>query len=181
MRRRLALSLLPILLGGCATGGVGRSRPAEGAEAPIRTGRLALQVTGDSARSFSAGFELEGSASQGRLTLLSPLGLPLGQAQWRPGEVQLDSGTSSQRYDDLETMMQALTGDALPLAALFDWIEGSPWPGDSSRPLTASEGTGFRQLGWSVRTDRLADGLLVAERRLPEPAVTLRLKLDPRP
>lgn len=180
MKRRHATALLMLagagLLGGCATTQPPAPLPDEAGRA--RVGRLAVQVAGDSARSFSAGFELEGSAAQGQLTLFSPIGLPLGRAQWRPGEVQLDSGTQTQRFDHLDTMMEALVGEALPLAALFDWLEGRPWPDEASRPLAETDGPGFRQLGWKVSTGRLADGLLVAERRLPEPALTVRIRLD---
>lgn len=181
MKRRHAAALLMLagagLLGGCATTQPPAPLPDEAGRA--RVGRLAVQVAGDSARSFSAGFELEGSAAQGQLTLFSPIGLPLGRAQWRPGEVQLDSGAQTQRFDHLDTMMEALVGDALPLAALFDWIDGRPWSGASSRPLSEADGApGFRQLGWSVRTGRLPEGLLLAERRLPAPTVTVRLRLD---
>ena len=45
--------------------------------------------------------------------------------------------------------------------ALFDWLEGRPWPDEASRPLAETDGPGFRQLGWKVSTGRLADGLLV--------------------
>jgi outer membrane lipoprotein LolB len=92
--------------------------------------------------------------------------------------VQLDSGAQTQRFAHLDTMMEALVGEALPLAALFDWLEGRPWPDEASRPLAETDGPGFRQLGWKVSTGRLADGLLVAERRLPEPALTVRIRLD---
>ena len=180
MKKILAFVLCGVmtagLLGGCATTQPPAPLPDEAGRA--RVGRLAVQVAGDSARSFSAGFELEGSAAQGQLTLFSPIGLPLGRAQWRPGEVQLDSGTQTQRFDHLDTMMEALVGEALPLAALFDWLEGRPWPDEASRPLAETDGPGFRQLGWKVSTGRLADGLLVAERRLPEPALTVRIRLD---
>lgn len=181
VRAALAAPLLglALLLGGCAaltppdTG-----RPGATATA-LRSGRLAVQVSGDASRSFSSGFELEGDAQAGRLTLISPIGLPLGRAQWRPGEVLLDSAGTTQRFGDLDTMMEALVGDALPLAALFDWIDGRPWSGASSRPLSEADGApGFRQLGWSVRTGRLPEGLLLAERRLPAPTVTVRLRLD---
>ncbi len=179
MRRRHAVALVLAgagLLGGCAT--TQPPAPLSGEAGRARVGRLAVQVAGDSARSFSAAFELEGSAAQGQLTLFSPIGLPLGRAQWRPGEVQLDSGAQTQHFDHLDTMMEALVGEALPLAALFDWLEGRPWPDEASRPLAEADGPGFRQLGWKVSTGRLADGLLVAERRLPEPTLTVRIRLD---
>ena len=83
MKRRHAAALLMLagagLLGGCATTQPPAPLPDEAGRA--RVGRLAVQVAGDSARSFSAGFELEGSAAQGQLTLFSPIGLPLGRAQ----------------------------------------------------------------------------------------------------
>ncbi len=46
------------------------------------SGRIALQVDGQEAQSFSASFELQGTPSQGKLELLSPLGTQLARLQW---------------------------------------------------------------------------------------------------
>jgi len=68
-------------------------------------------------------------------------------------------------------------GESLPLAALFDWLRGRPWPGATSRPLPAPGGVGFEQLGWVVDLARF-DQAAVAASRARAPAVTVRAKLD---
>jgi outer membrane lipoprotein LolB len=64
----------------------------------------------------------------------------------------------------------------MPLAALFDWLRGRPWPGAPHE----AEPDGFSQLGWRVDVRALGQGLLTA-RRPAEPAVTLRLRLEAAP
>jgi outer membrane lipoprotein LolB len=167
-------------LSGCATT---TTAPATALDPLARhhVGRLAVKVEGDEARSFSAGFELQGTDQRGQLALISPLGTQVGRAVWQPGAVQWQTADGERRFDTLDDLSQALLGETVPLAALFDWIAGRPWSSHYSRPLadaTTPEETGFRQLGWSVQTGRLADGLIVAQRRLPAPTVTVRIKLD---
>jgi hypothetical protein len=59
---------------------------------------------------------------------------------------------------------------------LFDWLAGRAWTGAVSMPL--ADELGWTQLGWEVRTGRLADGFIDARRPQPEPALSLRIKLD---
>jgi outer membrane lipoprotein LolB len=68
-------------------------------------------------------------------------------------------------------------GETLPLAALFDWLRGRPWPGAPSRPVAAPPG--FEQLGWRVDLARFAEGQVDA-RRDRAPAVNVRARLDMR-
>ena len=72
------------MLGGCAT-----KPPLAAIDGDRFSGRLALKVEGDAAKSMSAGFELEGGAQRGRLSLTTPLGTQVAQARWAPGEVVL--------------------------------------------------------------------------------------------
>lgn len=145
-------------------------------------GRLAVQVDGDAARSFSAGFDLQGSDVRGQLALISPLGTQVGRAVWQPGSVLWQSADGDRRFDSLDALAEEMLGEPVPLAALFDWIAGRPWSARPSRPLTAADGAtatpGFQQLGWNVQTGRASDGLIIAQRRSPAPTLTVRIKLD---
>ena len=175
-------------LGGCAT-----RRPADpaagGAEGPrdVWSGRLALRVVPDGSepQSFSAGFELRGSARAGELALRSPLGSTLAQLQWQPGQAVLRSDRGEEHHPSLEALTRSLTqslaqalglsaldpaGTAadglLPLAELFDWLRG---PGAGAASATASS-------GWQLDESRRAEGRLAARRTRPE--AELRLILD---
>lgn len=126
------------------------------------SGRLALQVSAEPPTSLHAAFELEGSATQGRLRLVGPLGQQFADLRWQPGDVTLVTPSETRRYDSLDDLALA-NGDApLPLQALFDWLGGR-----------ASEAP-----GWTVDLSRLSDGRLQARRVTPEPVVELRLVLD---
>ena len=121
-RGRLLLAALgAALLGACAQ----PPRPASGA-ADHWSGRLALQIEDASAQSFSAGFELQGSPDAGALTLFNPLGNIIAELQWTPGRAILNNGGEQRQSASLQTLVQALTGSELPIAALFGWLKGEP-------------------------------------------------------
>lgn len=169
--------LLAMLVAGCA------SQPARTLESlgdDTLSGRLALRVdaAGDqSARSLSAAFDLRGNAVTGGLDLSTPLGSVLAQARWLPGEVTLKTPRGSTRYADLDAMSNEVLGEPVPLAALFDWLHGRPWPGAPSTPMNGDPKAGFAQLGWSVDLARFDAAALLARREAP-PVVTLRIQLD---
>ncbi|MEY4413987.1 MAG: hypothetical protein RIQ53_1280 [Pseudomonadota bacterium] len=154
------------LLGGCASPG----QPAR----PRHAGRLALRTEGEDSRSFTSAFELYGSAREGRLMLNSPLGTTAAQASWSPRGASLQQGASQQDYPDLDRLSLDLLGETLPLAALFDWLDGRPWDGAAAR-ATAD---GFTQLGWRIDTRGLNDGLLDMRRAEPGPSLSLRVRLE---
>jgi outer membrane lipoprotein LolB len=146
-----------------------------GAEQPMFSGRLSLQVQAQPPRAESAHFELSGGAQRGRLALSTPLGTRIGEARWMPGEALLvAAGGHETRYDDMDALTRALLGEALPVAALFDWLAGRPWPGAPAQPLSAA---GFAQLGWRIDLAEADAGRMVA-RRDAAPAATLRVQLD---
>jgi outer membrane lipoprotein LolB len=160
------------LLAGCAS-----TPPAPSAPDTV-SGRLAVLVdpTADApARSETAAFELHGGAERGQLTLTSPLGTVVAQAQWRPGDVVLQRSDGERHYASLSALAADVFGDPLPLQALIDWLHGRPWPHAPSQPL-AAPAQGFEQLGWTVSLERWGEGLLVAHRATP-PGVTVRAKL----
>jgi len=147
---------------------------------PSAVGRLSLQVAAhgpEAARGFSGQFELRGSAEAGSLEVLGPLGAGGAQASWATGRYRLQTGQQTFEFASLDELTRAGLGEALPLAALFDWLKGRPWPGaafvgspDGGRP-------GFEQLGWRIDTGDLAAGRLRAQRQ-QAPAITLRIVLD---
>ena len=157
-------------LAGCAT-----PPPAPG-EPAWTSGRLAVNVAADAgqaAQSMSAAFELRGDDRSGELRLNSPLGMRIAQARWAPGLAVLDTAEGERRFETLDELSRQALGEALPLAALPDWIAGRPWP--AAPHLHRDDG--FEQLGWQVVLLRLADGLIEARRPAP-PAVIVRLRLD---
>ena len=127
-------------------------------------GRLALTVPGDALQSpqaFFAGFELDGGATQGRLHLLSPLGHILASLHWAPGLARLEKGNEVQTFESVNAMTEALTGQTLPLQALFDGLEGRASPVN----------------GWVVDVSARAEGKITAKRL--QPPAELKLILTP--
>ena len=150
---------------------------------PVRfSGRISVHIAAlqpeTEARAVSAHFELFGNATRGRLDLSTPLGTRLAEAHWSQGAAWLvDGGGGEATYPDVDALTRAVLGEALPLGALFDWLDGRPWPAAPSEALAAPEGRGFRQLGWSIDLAQADSGLIAARRAAP-PVVTLRVKLD---
>jgi outer membrane lipoprotein LolB len=166
---------LAAALSGCASPGALRAPGEEALE-----GRLSVRVEGaaaEPARSLSAGFELIGNADRGSLNLSTPMGTMLAQARWTPQQAMLITPQGQTPYADMPALMRGLLGEELPLAALFDWLRGRPWPGAQSQPSQPPDEDGFRQLGWQVSLARFAEGLVEA-RRMQPPAVTLRARMD---
>lgn len=141
------------------------------------SGRLGWSVaatTQQPAQQASAGFELRGSAREGWLELTSPVGTLIARARWAADSAELETPAGKTRHADLASLSRAAFGEPeLPLAALFDWLRGQPWPGAAHE----SQPAGFTQLGWLVDVRALADGRLNAT-RAAEPAVTLRVRLE---
>jgi len=160
-----------------AAGMVGCATPPRAPGEPAWTsGRLAVNIAADAgqaAQSMSAAFELRGDDRSGELRLNSPLGTRVAQARWAPGLAVLDTSEGERRFDTLDELSRQALGEALPLAALPDWIAGRPWP---AAPHFRRD-DGFEQLGWQVVLLRLADGVIEARRPAP-PAVIVRLRLD---
>ena len=148
------------LIAGCA----GNQR-ATGQYDPQReewAGRISLQVASEPVQSFSASFELKGRAENGELRLISPLGNVLAVLRWSPGQAQLDRGPQDiQRFASVDELMERATGAAIPLSALFAWLQGNN--------ATAS--------GWVADLTRYGEGRLSARRTLA-PEANLRVVLD---
>lgn len=156
MQRRTALMALPAgFLAACAT--TPSERPAR-----FWSGRLGLQVQGDNPQDLFAGFELEGSPTQGALTLLSPIGTVLARLGWQPGQAQLEQGDRRWTDRSIDALTQRLAHTSVPVTVLFDWLEGR---------ATASE-------GWTVDLQAWEEGRIQAQRLSPPPVARLRIVLD---
>ncbi|MBT9455868.1 MAG: outer membrane lipoprotein LolB [Burkholderiaceae bacterium] len=175
MARPLGLLLLCASIWGCAT----PPKPAAFAGDRL-SGRLSVQVahnSGGTAQGGAAAFELQGMPEAGQLELSTPLGTLAARASWQPGQALLQRSDTETRYADLDALTRDLLGEAVPVAALFDWLKGRPWTGAASHPLIDGK-PGFRQLGWTVDLSSYAEGLINARRKEPT-EVTLRARLDP--
>ena len=156
--RCAALAL--VLLAGCAT----PAKPPVAADSLLGpwSGRLALQVEDRPSESFSAGFELKGNAQSGELSLFSPFGGMLALLAWEPGSATLRSGSEARQFPSVDSLVAHVTGEAIPVAALFDWLRGR----DTRVP------------GWRADLTQLAQGRLAAKRLEPRPEADLRLVLE---
>lgn len=162
MNRRQAGWLLALGLGalsGCATA---PRPPAPGGTDGPWSGRLALQVEDNQSQSFSAGFELKGSARSGELTLFNPLGGTLAALSWGAGFATLRSNGQTREFESVDALVAHATGSPIPVAALFDWLRGT----NTSVP------------GWQADLSQLDAGRLRALRTQPPPPADLRVVLD---
>jgi outer membrane lipoprotein LolB len=167
---RRALLLVAALLAGCA------SPPPATDEPRWTSGRLSVRIAAradQAAQSMSAAFELRGDGDAGEIRLNSPLGTRMAAARWGFGVAELATPEGTRRYDSLDELARQALGEALPLAALPDWLAGHPWPQAPHRQIDA----GFEQLGWQVLLSRRAEGWIEAHREAP-PAVALRVRID---
>jgi outer membrane lipoprotein LolB len=157
---RLALTALlaATLLAGCAT----PQRTALPGEAAWN-GRLAVRVDSTPPQSFSAGFDLRGSATQGQLQLMSPLGNTLASVAWTPAGAELRQGDQVTRRGSLDELTTELGGTSLPVVALFDWLRGEP----------------TEISGWQADLSRHPEGRVTARRINPPPGAELRVVFEP--
>jgi len=175
--RLATLLLATALLAGCSS--LARQPAPAVAEGDLRlNGRLAVTVAGGGGRApgGNASFELIGNPAAGQLELSTPLGSLVARASWRAGEVRLQTPEEERRFEDLDALTRELLGEPIPVAALFDWLQGRPWPQAASKALAPGV-QGFEQLGWQIDLSRFAEGLIVATRRA-EPVVTLRARIE---
>ena len=126
------------------------------------SGRLGLQVDEGAQKSFSAGFELSGNPERGDLTLYNPLGNVLAKLHWSPGTATMDSPDQQLESDSLGALVAQLTGNDLPIQALFGWLKGED----------------VKVTGWTADLSRIDTGRLAATRFSPQPGAVLRIVLD---
>lgn len=142
----------------------GCAQPPRAAEAGTASwsGRLSLQVEGQASQSFSSLFDLQGDPDKGELVLTTPLGNTLARLQWDAGRAQLTTGQETRESTSLDELLRQATGTAIPVAAIFQWLNGNQ--------ATAT--------GWQADLSGSADGRLVARRHDPVPEATLRIALS---
>lgn len=163
---------LGLVLVGCAT------RPPITEPGQI-SGRLSVRVaaTADTGeRAANMAFELRGNPTAGEIDFSTALGTVVARARWSADRVVLVTSQGERRFDDLDSLSREALGEAVPVAALFDWLRGRAWPGAPSEPDAG--GAGFRQLGWQVDLAAYDKGQVIARRSRP-PAVTVRAVIDP--
>lgn len=132
------------------------------------TGRLGLTVSTDTPQNFSADFSLQGTEKAGTLLLTGPFGSLVALVQWDAQGAQLQQQGQVQRFADLSNLLNALTGVAVPMAGVFQWLQG--------------KGTaGLASAGWLLEDAPAQNHRLKAERRNPTPSVRLVLILDDAP
>ncbi|MDM7463336.1 outer membrane lipoprotein LolB [Tepidimonas taiwanensis] len=164
LTRRGALSAALTLAVAVGTWGLTGCAVAPSAPPGGWSGRIALTLASEPAQRWSAAFDLEGSPTQGTLRLYTPLGQTLATVGWTADGAWLDRGDGAPtRYPDVATLTAELTGAALPVAALFDWLAGV------ARDVP----------GWRVDLSDHAAGRLRAQRLAPPPAADLRLTWRP--
>jgi outer membrane lipoprotein LolB len=111
---------------------------------------------------MSASFSLRGDTKNGALDLYSPLGTTLGALQWTPQQVKLSDGGKHQFFNSLAELTEQTTGAALPVDAIFGWLQGSD----------------VQATGWLADLSAAPMGSVTARRVSPMPEVMLRIKLD---
>lgn len=164
-RARLCSLLVAIfLVTGCAykNGNAGVNDAQNEATPSFWAGRISLQIQSEPVQAFFAGFELKGRPDSGELTLISPLGSTLGVMRWSPGVATLIQGGSIKRFTSTEELLAQTTGAAVPVSALFDWLDGKNTPSQ----------------GWLADLSQLDNGRITAKRVAPAPQADLRIVLD---
>ena len=157
-----ALLALAVLLSGCAS--VTRVAPPQEVAQARWQGRMAIKVFSTPIKAFAADFVLAGSPQQGELTLLTPFGTVLAQLQWSAGAARLETadGKKIVNSEGLDSLVLQTTGAALPIAALFAWLQGNHATAD----------------GWAVELENPASGHLVARQTVKEPHTELKILLE---
>lgn len=136
--------------------------PLNSVQNELWAGRISLQVETEPPQAFFAGFELRGKAGRGQLTLTNPIGSILGVMRWSPNEALLESGDTTRRFASVDELMEQTTGAAIPVSALFDWLNGQ----------------NSVHSGWSADLSRQPGGRIDAIRSDPAPLTKLRIVLD---
>ena len=160
------------LIAGCAI-----NTPASGAfdteysthsNIPLRLiyqGRLSLRIASESPQSLYGAFSITGDAQTGELTLSSPLGNTVAKLTWTPQTALLVANNTTTTYPSTEALITTVTGTALPLPALFDWLAGINTPIE----------------GWETDLSNMQNPdnpRLIAKRISPLPTVELRIALE---
>lgn len=171
MRERLAafagIWLLPALLC-CVLTGCGlfsfKSNHTALAQTGNWEGRLNLKILSKPPEQFSANFTLQGSSQLGELTIYTPIGTTLAEANWDTNGATLSEGSQKQYFASMDALTRHVTGASLPLPALMTWLNND----------------GDLISGWEIRSENLSSGRRLFARRVnPLPQLQLTLILNP--
>ncbi len=168
--RPAAIAAASAIVAACAT-------PPAGPPGALISGRLAVQIDADPPRGFHGEFELRGDARTGSLRLIGPLGTTAADARWSPARTWVVTAQGSTAYANLDQLTAAVLGEPIPVAPLFDWLRGRPWP-DAPAIAIGDATRGFEQLGWRIDLSHWDDGLVEAQRAAP-PRITVRARVEP--
>ncbi len=155
-----AVLFLSLLIAGCALPPKGVNAKFE--DASTWRGRLAVRVDTAQPQSFSAGFELTGSALAGEMTLFNPLGGTAAVLTWDAQTATMRVNGNVQHFQSLGELINRAVGTEIPVGALFAWLAGD---------IVVTE-------GWRPDLSQHASGRITAKRMDPAPSVELRLVLD---
>ena len=160
-RATLAAALfVSLLIAGCAL--PPKKFGAYPQEASTWRGRLAVRVETAEPQSFSAAFELTGSAAAGEMTLFNPLGGTAAVLAWDAQTAIMRVNGDVQHHPSLDALISRAIGTEIPVDALFSWLAGE---------LASAD-------GWNPDLSQRARGRITAKRTSPAPPVELRLVLD---
>lgn len=162
-RTRVALAaalFVSLLITGCAL--PPKKFGAYPQEASTWRGRLAVRVETAEPQSFSAAFELTGSAAAGEMTLFNPLGGTAAVLAWDAQTAIMRVNGDVQHHPSLDALISRAIGTKIPVDALFSWLAGE---------LASAD-------GWNPDLSQRARGRITAKRTSPAPPVELRLVLD---
>ena len=160
-RATLAAALfVSLLITGCAL--PPKKFGAYPQEASTWRGRLAVRVETAEPQSFSAAFELTGSAAAGEMTLFNPLGGTAAVLAWDAQTAIMRVNGDVQHHPSLDALISRAIGTEIPVDALFSWLAGELAPAD----------------GWNPDLSQRARGRITAKRTSPAPPLELRLGLD---
>lgn len=146
------------------------------------SGRLSLRVHQPSTGATDGGtllFEFEGTPDEGALVLQTVIGTAVANARWNAQGAEIITPRGRQTGQSLDEVATALLGQALPLAAILQWVRAEPWP------LAPHErnAEGFDQLGWSVSLQSWHERVVTARKqaqpdRRHDLDITVRARLD---
>ena len=105
---------------------------------------------------------MQGTAEKGELKLVSPIGSVIGVMRWSPGEAILESSSEVRSFASVDALLAQATGAAIPVTALFAWLQG----------------TNTSQYGWTADLSQQSTGRITAKRVDPAPQAELRIVLD---
>lgn len=160
--RSLALSLL-LTLAGCATQQAREAAPTafdlaspQYAHWQIK-GRVSLSKD---KQGWHASLDWHEDAGHYRLNLSGPLGQGAVRIEGDSAGVRLQTADGREYVaQDVDTLVQSVTGWRFPVAGIRYWVRGVPVPGKVAMITTDSNGRLVRlvQSGWDITYDRFED------------------------